>query len=317
MNKAQDNPEVIKTDSKKIASPYDCYQQLKSHFESEKWLNSHKHKSISKINFFWAGLTVDDTAGGMIRRPPQKEFFDRINGIRKSYQYFMLKGGEVGVRKFGCWCAGCSAQAQIGPIAHAGFYVSLEVPKCMYYETSHKSVFTWQNQSCAKVGSAAKHRRDVAKTNGRRIAADLVPGDWCLFEARNSGEDLLWLARAVGVDEWDGSCTKLHEGNTKTLDGIQYNEGDTKVAIQWYSVLPESTNRDTFTLWEEGDVEVQNSSELRLSKFEMVLHTGTSVRTRLPRGKKAEIEEFKREKMRKWKLDDKDHAIGLRNCDEC
>ena len=82
-------------------------------------------------------------------------------------------------------------------------------------------------------------------------------------------------------------------------------------------MLPESTNRDTFTLWEEGDVEVQNSSELRLSKFEMVLHTGPSVRTRLPRGKKAEIEEFKREKMRKWKLDDKDHAIGLRNCDEC
>ena len=73
-----------------MASAQDCYSKWKSHFESERWrIGAKKEKrSVTSMYFHWAGP-------GDIKRPIADEHFDRVLGISSSYQFFMLREGEV------------------------------------------------------------------------------------------------------------------------------------------------------------------------------------------------------------------------------
>ena len=82
-----------------------------------------------------------------------------------------------------------------------------------------------------------------------------------------------------------------------------------------FVVLPEAQDRDLFSLWEAGGMETQNASELRLSKFQMVLHSGPRVRHQAPRGAAQEAEELAREKNRKWRLSTEDWVLAVKHCD--
>ena len=79
---AQTNRKVVLTDSGRIVSPRDCYEQLAADFKDR------TSRVVKKYTFFWAGPQD-------IWRPAQKETFVSVVGIRNSYQFCVLRHGEL------------------------------------------------------------------------------------------------------------------------------------------------------------------------------------------------------------------------------
>jgi len=63
---------------------------------------------VSAIYLGWACL-------GDIKRPEADVQFDVVVGISSSYQFFMLREGEVFARSHSCWCPTCFDVATAGP----------------------------------------------------------------------------------------------------------------------------------------------------------------------------------------------------------
>ena len=93
----------IASKSGSIRCPYDCYLQLHHMFGGRTYEESLKsRRCVRSWTFFWAGHNT-------IWRPKQQPKHHRIEGIRKIYQYFVSQSGEVGRRRFSCWCLSCYA----------------------------------------------------------------------------------------------------------------------------------------------------------------------------------------------------------------
>ena len=133
-----------------LASAEACYKAWKGHFETDAWRASaaESMRAVSAIYFHWAGL--DD-----IWRPAEDVHFDVMVGISSSYQFFMLREGEVLARPHSCWCPACFdvATAGRGQGARLAPYAGYKVVGC----TRARSAFCkWSNKSCrAKTGGEA------------------------------------------------------------------------------------------------------------------------------------------------------------------
>ena len=75
---AETNPAVINTDSGKIKNPFDCYQAISRHFDTNSWREQavRDGKTIRHITAVWhASDTIE------ARRPQAAWKWDRIEGI--------------------------------------------------------------------------------------------------------------------------------------------------------------------------------------------------------------------------------------------
>ena len=79
----------VETVSGAVRSPGECHEAWKGHFETAEYVAAAKKegRAVSAFFFHWAG--PDD-----IKRPPGTPKFDSLEGIKSSYQFFMLKSGE-------------------------------------------------------------------------------------------------------------------------------------------------------------------------------------------------------------------------------
>jgi hypothetical protein len=80
-----------------MGSAEECCSAWKSHFETEKW-RAEAAVSARKVKAFFFHWGAE----GAILRPAADEQFDRLVGISSSYQYFMLREGEVLMRNYSC-----------------------------------------------------------------------------------------------------------------------------------------------------------------------------------------------------------------------
>lgn len=249
-----------------MASAHECFEAWRSHFETDAWRADAKGsmRSVSAIYFHWAGE-------GAISRPVTDVQFERLVGISSSYQYFMLREGEVLMRPHSCWCPACFDVAVAGPGRGTRLTSEYEVRGCA---KTGNSFYAWHNGNCrAKSGVEASSPDQRARERGHTLAAaGLEPGQWVLVEAFCDCEDEMWLGKTLSFGEFDrGSCCKRHDTAAATVYGTRFNTGDFMVAVQWYERLSESGNgeRREFIRGKRM-LDVINSTELRMAGFEMV-----------------------------------------------
>jgi hypothetical protein len=82
----------------------------KGHFETDAWRASaaESMRAVSAIYFHWAGLDF-------MKRPEADVQFDVVLGIFSSYQFFLLREGEVLAWSHSCRCPTCFDVATAGP----------------------------------------------------------------------------------------------------------------------------------------------------------------------------------------------------------
>lgn len=257
-----DKPNPILADGGRILTAKHVYQQLDGHFGSDKWRENAelKSKAITRFVFHWA----DEKD---IARHPNPPTYERIDGITRSYQYMMLKNGEVLTRRHSCWCLHCLRCAMAGPDA---LTTSYEVEGCAR-GVADKALYEYTNSNCRikdgpGVGVADKRARD----RGHELATHLEPGggQWVLVEAYDEDEDgdVLWLAKTVPAERFSGECcrrmtskTTLHENESRSTS---FDAGDHAIALEWYERVPDDRDRLTFTRGDRALCFV-NSTELR------------------------------------------------------
>ena len=298
-----------------MASAQDCYSKWKSHFESERWrIGAKKEKrSVTSMYFHWAGP-------GDIKRPIADEHFDRVQGISSSYQFFMLREGEVLMRRYSCWCPACFDIAMAGPLGGMllSSYAGYAVAECT---RGHSSFYLWSNKGCrAKPGASVLAPHNRAVQHGHDIAAHLTRdgGDWVLVEAFCDEEDEVWLGRTVAFDKSKGACKKKYTAAKPRKDfGYLFHKGNYSVAVQWYERLCESSDgqRREFVM-SKRKVSIINSSELRLAGFDMnrVGEFPTGVSDECDAEAADVPDESSIEERQKWELSLGDESKALGHC---
>jgi hypothetical protein len=90
-----------------------------------------------------------------------------------------------------------------------------------------------------------------------------MSGEWVFFQARDSLDDVWWLARAISVsgEGFDDACFQFMD-ETKSLDYVQFDKGDYAIAVQWYERNDSDPARLEFAMI-DSDVCLVNSTELR------------------------------------------------------
>ena len=248
-----------------MASAEECYRAWRSHFETEAWRKDAEGsmRAVSAIYFHWAD--VDE-----IVRPATDVQFARLTGISSSYQYFMLREGEVLMRPHSCWCPACLNVAVAGPGHGTRLTSAYEVLGCA---KRGNSLYEWRNASCrAKSGAEASSPDLRAREHGHELAAaGLIPGQWVLVEAFCDGEDEVWLGKTLGFGDFGRDyCCKRHDAAVATVYGTRFNTGDYMVAVQWYERLSESGDGERREFIRgKRELDVINSTELRMVGFEM------------------------------------------------
>ena len=281
-----------------MASAEECYRAWKGHFESPAWREgaAGSTRAVSAIFFHWAGE-------GAIVRPATDVQFDRLTGISSSYQYFMLREGEVLMRPYSCWCPACCDAAAAGPGARMRFNASYELPGCA---KAGNPLYAWRNASCrAKNGAEASSPDKRAREHGHALAAaGISPGQWVLVEAFGDDEDEMWLGKTEAF--FGSSCCKQHRGGQQNEYGTRFNTGDYMVAVQWYEerlTESDSGRRREFVRGERA-TDVINSTELR----------GVGVRVEKMRPFPAVKRGEDPEALAKWELSREDEAEALAWC---
>jgi hypothetical protein len=282
-----------------LRTPEDCFKAWRNHFESEEKREAQltNHDALSAYYFHWAG-------DADIKRPTTDVKFDCLNGILLTYQYFVLREGEVLMRAHSCWCLACLQSAMAGPGGDTTLTSNYTVPNCSRF---HEQLYQWHNASCRAIaGSEVGCPDKRAREHGHSIAkGGLVPGQWILAEAYNDKEDELWLGKTVPLPG-SRSCCKQHEGPQKRIDHARFDEGDFMVGVQWYERVPDADDeRRVFVCGEEHSC-IMNSTELRLAGFEVprIVEADADV----------EIQATEFEKTTHWQLLRKDEAKALLCC---
>jgi hypothetical protein len=308
-NEALTHPDSITTDSGRLAKPWDCYEQLKAHFDSQKWRKAHAHRAISHITVQWLGQKE-------IKRPAVPEVHYRCTDILKTYQFLVLRHGHVARRSHSCWCAACYGVAVRGPLSGV-LGSGLVVKKCT--RKRHATFYEWSNRTCAQItGGHAQARRAARNMKFRGYAKSLTPGQWFLSAARADDTHELFLGRTVASDDtdWHGDCKYQHKGKDRVTDsGVRFDPGDYAIAVQWYGRLMADNSNLTFKM-DIPQIDIINSTELRLSGFDMELLQGTPENTRIckRRGAQRTADEVAKAVDRVWKLSAANEATALACC---
>lgn len=243
-----------------VRSPVECFEAWQNHFETAEYRAAAKKegKAVSAFFFHWAGL--DD-----IKRPPGMVKFDSLEGIKSSYQFFMLKSGEVLMRGHACWCEACFVAAAGGAGRETALDSVYVVDGC---KRRGDELYEWTNKSCrASEGGDVGKPDERARARGHALAVGLPVGCWVLVECFSDPEDVLWLGRTVAFTGFGGRCSKKCVKNGKAY-GTMFSAGDTMVAVLWYERVPGGTQRRDFVRGKAA-IDVFNSTELRLREFGM------------------------------------------------
>jgi hypothetical protein len=302
-----------------VKSAKDCFEAWKSHFESEQWRARarEQEKGVTAFYFHWAD--DDDDAHERIMRPLTKSVHATIEGISSSYQFFMFKEkAEVLMRGHSCWCEGCFAVAT-APASDLTSHLNENYVSLNCVRRAHVAFYEWANKSCRIIaGPGADHLDQRAKDHGHQLAAGLRNGDWVLIENYADDEDEVWLGRTVPFFRHGDSkcCVEEHTGSRRHIQGVRFDPGDFKIAVQWYERLAE--NGDGVRLeFQRGStaVDLVNSTELRLSGFDMdqidELRLRRSGSGRVAGGNAATEDEDGR---KKWRLKPEIEQEALRFC---
>lgn len=75
---------------------------------------------------------------------------------------------------------------------------------------------------CAAITSETLPRRVAMRWKacsdaGNRLAVNVLPGEWVLFEVPHDPTEDIWLGRSVSNPEWRMSCTRVHEGKSRKV----------------------------------------------------------------------------------------------------
>ena len=263
--KPKGNP--ILSDTGKIQTAEDVAQQLQRTFATEAWRQKANRKERAPVSRF--EVYYVPSSGVMALRPKGKKAvkYDRIVGISKSYQYFVLKAGAVAMRRHSCWCEACLRTAMFGPSALASTF---EIDGCKR-GASDKGLYEYENRSCRVLdGSSVGDANDRARLRGHKLAAglDVDGGQFVLVEAYDEDDDgdVMWLGRTVAVDRFGKKCCKEMSHNTKLHDqesrSTMYSKGDYAIAVDWYERVADDPERRTF-IRGDGIICYFNSTELR------------------------------------------------------
>ena len=163
-------------------------------------------------------------------------------------------------------------------------------------------------------GGAVNDAREKARLDGENIAKKLVNEDWLLFECRNDDSDELWLGKAVSKEEWGGKCSEEHTRSKTKIEGVALDKGDFKIAVAWYARLCQSEDHRDFVLSGDGEVTIQNSSELRLAGPLVTQISGPAPARTRARSAARKTEELARENRRTWRLNADAEALALMAC---
>jgi hypothetical protein len=215
-----------------IRSPWDCFEQLRKHFDTEDWRQrqDEKGRPMARITLHWAGMNDETT----IKRPAKEEKYHGVEHISSSHQFFVISTGRLAARRHSCWCPACHTNIAKGG-ADGQFQRNYRFPGCVH--AAREPLYRWSNESCAQIGGGsiqaawAKTRIERAKT-----AKTVTPGEWCVLLAPDDEDEEFWLARAVAVDDWGGACCRLHNC-TKHVNGNRFDKGDVEIAVQWYGTF--------------------------------------------------------------------------------
>ena len=74
------------------------------------------------------------TPESIVRPSPShnEPVYERIEGITRSYQYYMIKEGDVLVRRHSCWCLACMQAAMSGHSGLSSEYVTQGCARSRY-----------------------------------------------------------------------------------------------------------------------------------------------------------------------------------------
>ena len=193
--------------------------------------------------------------------------YERIEGITRSYQYYMIKEGDVLVRRHSCWCLACMQAAMSG---HAGLSSEYVTEGCGR-GASNPHLYEYANKNCrVKQGAGVGGPDELARRHGHETAAELAVagGQWVLVEAFDEDEfgDEVWLGRTVPLQRFGGKCCRQMSKKT-TLHGDEsrstaYSSGDYAIAIEWYERVEGGLDRRAF-ISGDGVVYLANSTEFR------------------------------------------------------
>ena len=248
-----------------IVTAEDVYRQLERHFGTEEWRAEAEERSRAITRFVFHFATPES----IVRPSPShnEPVYERIEGITRSYQYYMIKEGDVLVRRHSCWCLACMQAAMSG---HSGLSSEYVTEGCAR-GASNPHLYEYANQNCrVKQGAGVGGPDELARRHGHETAAELAVagGQWVLVEAFDEDEfgDEVWLGRTVPLQRFGGKCYRQMSKKT-TLHGEEsrstaYSSGDYAIAIEWYERVEGGLDRRAFVPG-DGVVCLVNSTELR------------------------------------------------------
>ena len=165
-----------------------------------------------------------------IKRPIAQEDYERVDGILKSHQLFVVQKGRLAVRQHSCWCPACHTQ-----LAKGGTDGNFQKDFCCAGCINKDSNYKWRNESCSqKTGGDVAAAWKLAKQGRAKNAKQLTPGQWAVLLAPDDEDEEFWLARTVAMDKWGGRCWKVHNALT-TVNKVRFDAGDVEIAVQWYA----------------------------------------------------------------------------------
>ena len=268
-----ENP--VLCDGGRILTATHVHQQLERNFGSEEW-RARAEEKCRAISRFVLHFVVSKASAGVtfpvIVRPANDVTFERIEDITRSYQYLMIKEGELLVRRHSCWCLRCLQCALVGPVRTTEDF---RVAGCAR-GVDDSALYEYSNKNCrVKTGTGVGGPDERARKHGHEVAAALAARDGCTdvgqlvlveaFDDNGSGE-VVWLGRTVAVQRFCGKCCQkqatraiLHGGESQST---VYSEGDYAIAVEW---LERSAEDPGGLAFEPGDGVVcfVNSTELR------------------------------------------------------
>ena len=302
-------------DDSLLASAEQCFEEWESHFDTDKWRQSARDskRSVSAIYFHWAGPND-------IKRPSVDEQFERIVGISSSYQFFMLREGEVLMRKHSCWCSSCFDVATAGSSRgmQLSSYAGYTVKGCTNIGTSF---YEWSNKNCRAITGLSSCSPNL---RARRRSHDLAENhlarkgyQWVLFEAYCDDDDELWLGKTIPSDKLGGACKMKFTGKQGKMFGTRVDKGDYIVAVQWYQRLCESGDGEQREfVMAKPRIDFVNSSELRLVGFNLKQIGEFSANVRDPAEGEmiGRVDGISDEERKKWELALSDESEALFWC---
>jgi hypothetical protein len=260
-------------DDGRIRTAEHVHQQLRRSFGSAAWRLKAEEKARTISRFSFKFMTTTDIAR------PTTAVYERIEGISRSYQYLMIKEGDVLVQGHSCWFLPCLQVAMIGHSALTSNYV---IKGCAR-GAADAGLYEYANKNCrAKKGAGAGDPDARAREHGH---AGGVTGQYLLFGAYDEDKDgdVIWLARAVADAELGGRCCKrmgkrtlLHRDESQST---AFSAGDWAIAVEWLERAGSDPDRLAFVPG-DGIMCFVNSTELR----RIVAEGGVSPRPGVKRG---------------------------------